>query len=577
MMNTLATACGLKEQEGEDSRIWIRKDQNLMIFSTHDVGTAKRMARVKHLTLNGQGYDIGANIAAPDDSCRGVITKIGFGRDVCPYPEQYKCSTCGLLNGDMEEHECSPYCIHCKEQHPSNDLKCPARKHEPRGRNSNGDRESAREPRNSRAKTIPTQDSRYSNAAAAMAAATFTVNEDLAIPLAGAGNVPHTSTAMEPGEPAFLPRTNDGNAPTERVPNGTGVIGKKKSKKKTKRTAQDLQNREEVEGPTATRRPIRGEQVSRTGQSATTKESSPRPPPAKRTLIEQQSNKIQNEPDFVTREEFYQEPNREPDNLASFRGPNTQPERDRGHTTKPERSLLLPRWKRGEAAQEIGQKTRLGRTRTGRALLRRLGYDGHSTRKEEESELKPAHPTIAAKMRTMLIPRNMHPIVQAGRRLARENPDVLYADAASYSSPISGSCIAVCCPNGQRRAAASLLRSPSVAEAEEVAIALAISSTQHTRRYDPNRTTFPNLHHLHLFFPGSYRGTCPGCNSPAPTLYRCTWACPTPLGGGIGSITNPSTSSWETALLGTSPEQQRELIGRARKIAVACGALDVGT
>ncbi|KAM7305462.1 hypothetical protein ISCGN_015359 [Ixodes scapularis] len=204
MMNALATACGLREQEGEDSTLRIRKDQNLMIFSTPNVGTAERMARLKHLSLNGQDYDIGAYIAAPDDSCRGVITKIGFGfsteyltekirpmgpegprvlnarmmgksdaalitfqgirvprfvrfgmvecrckpyfpkeqvcdvclglghrRDVCPYPEQNKCSTCGLLNGDMEEHECSPYCIHCKGQHPSNDPKCPARKREP--------------------------------------------------------------------------------------------------------------------------------------------------------------------------------------------------------------------------------------------------------------------------------------------------------------------------------------------------------------------------------------------------------------------------------------------------------------
>ncbi|KAG0430371.1 hypothetical protein HPB47_022750 [Ixodes persulcatus] len=37
------------------------------------------MAQVEHLSLNGQDYDIGAYIAAPDDSCRGVIAKIQFG------------------------------------------------------------------------------------------------------------------------------------------------------------------------------------------------------------------------------------------------------------------------------------------------------------------------------------------------------------------------------------------------------------------------------------------------------------------------------------------------------------------
>ncbi|KAG0430045.1 hypothetical protein HPB47_023042, partial [Ixodes persulcatus] len=327
------------------------------------------------------------------------------------------------------------------------------------------------------------------------------------------------------------------------------------------------------------------------------------------------------------------------------------------------RNLLDPTKAKTETNKALAKllHTLSGKERT---LLRRLGYDGHPTRKEEESERKPAHPTIAAKIRTMPIPRNMHPIVHAGRRLARvrylrrryqDDPDVLYADAASYSTPISGRRIAVCGPNGERRAAASLLGSPSVAE-PEAAIALAITSTQHTRRYDPNETVtlltdsqaacrawaggllskwsrriLAQLTHEELplicilWTPGhtllqgnesanslarglTFRAArhgeeelvesnstrpvynrqqsddeteerptqsiCPGCNSPTPTLYHCTWACPTPLGEGIRPIPNPSTSSWETALLGSGAEQQRELIARARKIAVACGALD---
>lgn len=91
-----------------------------------------------------------------------------------------------------------------------------------------------------------------------MAAATFTANEDLAIPLAGSGkkrnlyNIPlrssgqrgsgelrsgpHTSTGMEPREPAFLPRTNDRNTRTERVRTGTGDIGKKEKPQKEYQT-----------------------------------------------------------------------------------------------------------------------------------------------------------------------------------------------------------------------------------------------------------------------------------------------------------------------------------------------------
>ncbi|KAG0416019.1 hypothetical protein HPB47_006798 [Ixodes persulcatus] len=191
IMNALATACGLKEQEGEDSTIRIRKDQNLMFLCTPNVDTAERMAGAKHLSLYGEDYDIGANIAAPDDFCRRVITKIGFGfsteyptekirlmgperprvfsarmmcesdaalitfqgirvlrfvrfgmngacrckpyvfreqvcdvcqrlghgKGVCLYPEQNQCSTWALLNGDMEEHECSSYWILCKGPH----------------------------------------------------------------------------------------------------------------------------------------------------------------------------------------------------------------------------------------------------------------------------------------------------------------------------------------------------------------------------------------------------------------------------------------------------------------------------
>ncbi|KAM7305720.1 hypothetical protein ISCGN_015616 [Ixodes scapularis] len=432
MMNALATACGLREQEGEDSTLRIRKDQNLMIFSTPNVGTAERMARVKHLSLNGQDYDIGAYIAAPDDSCRGVITKIGFGfsteyltekirpmgpegprvlnarmmgksdaalitfqgirvprfvrfgmvecrckpyfpkeqvcdvclglghrRDVCPYPEQNKCSTCGLLNGDMEEHECSPYCIHCKGQHPSNDPKCPARKREPynkgrlqdqqraeqqqRRRQFKGTKEqqsqnntNARQPLQQwqRQLSPPTMTSQFHWPALESRGVATTNPYAL---LANAGPESYAAALTQapgwnPGNQHFYHGPRMGiPVPSEYGP-APGTSGKKKKpQKKTKRAAQDPQDQGEVQGPTATGSPDRGEQVSRAGQSpqssittphpthttqtntqvrpksTTTGQLSPKPPPAKRALIEQQSNKTQNEPDFVTREEFYRE------------------------------------------------------------------------------------------------------------------------------------------------------------------------------------------------------------------------------------------------------------------------------
>ncbi|KAG0423615.1 hypothetical protein HPB47_000616, partial [Ixodes persulcatus] len=95
--------------------------------------------------------------------------------------------------------------------------------------------------------------------------------------------------------------------------------------------------------------------------------------------------------------------------------------------------------------------------RAGRALLRRLGYRTPASSLDEGGQ-KPAPPVIAARVRVMPIPKNMHPQVNAGRRLARVrylrrryhgDPDVLYTDAAFYSSPSGGKCIEVCDSDGR--------------------------------------------------------------------------------------------------------------------------------
>ncbi|KAG0423620.1 hypothetical protein HPB47_000603 [Ixodes persulcatus] len=86
--------------------------------------------------------------------------------------------------------------------------------------------------------------------------------------------------------------------------------------------------------------------------------------------------------------------------------------------------------------------------------------------------------------------------------------------------------------------------------------------------------TFPNFYHKHLIFPYRYRATCPGCQSPEPSLFHSTWACPSPPGQDILPIPDPSFTSWEAALSSAKPEDQRMLISRAKRIAEANGALD---
>ncbi|KAM7282370.1 uncharacterized protein ISCGN_002520 [Ixodes scapularis] len=75
-------------------------------------------------------------------------------------------------------------------------------------------------------------------------------------------------------------------------------------------------------------------------------------------------------------------------------------------------------------------------------------------------------------------------------------------------------------------------------------------------------------------FPQRYRGTCPGCQSPEPSLFHSTWACPSLPGQGILPIPDPSFTFWEAALSSAKPEDQRMLISRAKRIAEANGALD---
>ncbi|KAM7313121.1 uncharacterized protein ISCGN_003022 [Ixodes scapularis] len=132
-------------------------------------------------------------------------------------------------------------------------------------------------------------------------------------------------------------------------------------------------------------------------------------------------------------------------------------------------------------AQRIAHYERLSLTTAGRTILTSLGINyhptGHSTRGWLPNELR-------EQLKISLLPRHMHPVHDAGRRMARvkalentlqqgyDDSEVTYVDAASADR--GRMTLAVTNRSGQIITAGSMYTSNS-AEAEEAAIALALT------------------------------------------------------------------------------------------------------
>ncbi|KAG0431302.1 hypothetical protein HPB47_021899 [Ixodes persulcatus] len=67
----------------------------------------------------------------PRQQVCGVCLGLGDRTDVCPQPEQSRCTTCGAPGGAMEDHECTAHCVNCGGEHPATDPRCPARQRAP--------------------------------------------------------------------------------------------------------------------------------------------------------------------------------------------------------------------------------------------------------------------------------------------------------------------------------------------------------------------------------------------------------------------------------------------------------------
>ncbi|XP_049526509.1 uncharacterized protein LOC125946696 [Dermacentor silvarum] len=129
-------------------------------------------------------------------------------------------------------------------------------------------------------------------------------------------------------------------------------------------------------------------------------------------------------------------------------------------------------------AHLVSQKERLLRTIARRCVLERLGYSVRKT-----SALTKIPTRIQETMYVSPIPRNMHPNFHIGRRQARaqalarkygNHPNVLYIDAASTAR--STAFVTSVVDNHGTEINASSVSRVSAAEAEELAIALAITT-----------------------------------------------------------------------------------------------------
>ncbi|XP_065297562.1 uncharacterized protein [Dermacentor albipictus] len=74
--NAIGTAAQLNESTLHQLTIRIRREQNVAVVSTPDEELAARLQLIKSICLENEQYEVQAYVAAPDASCKGVISGI---------------------------------------------------------------------------------------------------------------------------------------------------------------------------------------------------------------------------------------------------------------------------------------------------------------------------------------------------------------------------------------------------------------------------------------------------------------------------------------------------------------------
>lgn len=146
-------------------------------------------------------------------------------------------------------------------------------------------------------------------------------------------------------------------------------------------------------------------------------------------------------------------------------------------------------------AQQTAQLTRLAQTRTGRAILQRIGYQ---PRLQEGRDWLPLPRDLLHKLQVAPLPRHMNPGENHERRLARaraltithsNDTGAFYVDVARYpdNKNTYAAAAVVAATTGELYTAGSIV-ALSTEQAEELAIALALSNPNCTTVLSDSRT-----------------------------------------------------------------------------------------
>ncbi|KAG0426903.1 hypothetical protein HPB47_026022 [Ixodes persulcatus] len=513
------------------------------------------------------------------DVCLGP----GHRTDVCPKPEQSHCTTYGAPGGAMEDNECTTHCVMCGGEHPAIDPRCPARKRAPY--NKEHVARYLREKEQQRTPPSPSAPLPYNALASHHWPELPSYNRvipDSTIPTnVEEKEYDRSSSGPPPGQPSHIKR----NASPERNGyrrNQSDNVNKVKTQQREQQRRPDQQNQPEITTPEPGHKGGNVEALDATLRTAVkTAVGLPQHASTNRLLQLGLHN---------TLEELIE---------AQQTGQMTR----LGRTTTG-RGLLPPPWGRQKPAPPtIAAKVRV------MSILKNMHPQAHEGRRlacvryfhkryhhdpealyTDTCDSDGCNGTVASLRGSPTCAEAEESAIALNMSTTDDKPNI---DPDTTTVTILTNSQAACRAWAGARDA-TLRALPQEGRHDRPLDDHVRDSTRNppnppmdtytqiTEYYRMSRRTypsphksltrqnatdwrklqtlsFPNLLHLHRFFHDRDRYERPGCHSPGPTLYHCTWACPTPVGA---------------AVLASQPDMQLALLDRARRVAQACVALD---
>ncbi|KAG0410071.1 hypothetical protein HPB47_012810 [Ixodes persulcatus] len=213
-------------------------------------------------------------------------------------------------------------------------------------------------------------------------------------------------------------------------------------------------------------------------------------------------------------------------------------------------------------AHLASQQERLALTPTGRTVLQNL----HFPIRNSVRDTVRLPTAIGDHIQMAPVPKNMHPILHSGRRIARaralqykysSKADTRFTDAAMYSDQPAAAVSVT--DNDLKTVVTASIHTINPVEPEETAIALAIASGKEYLNVLSDSQTA-----LRRFRAGRI----------SPCALRILTDLKTPLPETTLIWTPGHESTWEAALLSSHPDDKRSLVERAKASAASTGALD---